>query len=370
MKNSNFKRVMSFLMALLCAIPLSTRTGHATIAQHYLGTGAGGADYCTVWNYPYNMYTQFGPSVSNHFLYYDGDSHDAFCLNPYLSSGNYYTEGTFNAEWYAADYNAAVKYIAMYLDGYPTGFDDRVRKLAVQMAIFDTSQMGVDYAPPYKNAYWYSLMFNGSDYYNALLTLWYQAESYTMPQVAIALGVPQNITNVHLTLNSSTNRYEALVNAGANTQYYNWSGYATRIGNYIRFSVPADDVLSWTDSYNGCPAYTSGSITGSSANTLALKPTLWTSTADYQQMLTVEYEYVSLTNTITYSLYVDGIDEGRPGGGGGLYGGTIAADSAVAGGGSGYVGSGASNSSMTAGDSASLPPDGGNDGYARITLLS
>lgn len=50
-------------------------------------------------------------SVSNHFLYYDGDSHDAFCLNPYLSGGNNYTEGTFNGEWYAADYEAALKYI-------------------------------------------------------------------------------------------------------------------------------------------------------------------------------------------------------------------------------------------------------------------
>jgi hypothetical protein len=126
--------------------------------------------------------------VSNHFLYYNGDSHDAFCLNPYLSGGNYYTEGTFNGEWYAADYEAALKYIAMYNEGYPTGFDDRVRKLAVQMAIFNTSQMGEDYAPPNKAAYWYSLMFNGSEYYNALLTLWYQAESYTMPQTGALLA--------------------------------------------------------------------------------------------------------------------------------------------------------------------------------------
>ena len=361
---------LCLLMAIFCAVPVSFHTSYATTAQHYLGTGAGGADYCTVWNYPYNMYTQFGPSVSNHFLYYDGDSHDAFCLNPYLSGGNNYTEGTFNGEWYAADYEAALKYIAMYNEGYPTGFDDRVRKLAVQMAIFNTSQMGEDYAPPNKAAYWYSLMFNGSEYYNALLTLWYQAESYTMPQTGALLGTPQNITHVHLTLNNTSNRYEATVNAGANAQYYTWNGYASRTGNYIKFSVPANDVLNWTEKYNGCPAYTSAPITGRGTNTWAMNPTLWTSSADAQQMLTMDYEIVTPTNTIQYSIYVDGIDEGRPGGGGGLYGGSISQTSAVAGGGSGYIGSDTNNSSMTAGDTASLPPDGSSDGYARITLIS
>ena len=165
-------------------------------------------------------------------------------------------------------------------------------------------------------------------------------------------------------------RYEATVNAGANAQYYTWNGYVARTGNYIKFSVPVSDVLNWTDKYNGCPKYTSAPITGRGTNTWSMNPTLWTSTADAQQMLTMDYEIVTPTNTIQYSLYVDGIDEGRPGGGGGLYGGSISQTSAVAGGGSGFVGSGTNNSSMTAGDFASLPPDGSSDGYARITLLS
>lgn len=365
-----FNRLLSIVLAIALAVPLTAQNAYATSASHSLGNGAGGADYCTVWNYYYGQNTRFGPAVSNHFLTYNGAAHDAFCLNPYLNYGSTYSEGSYS-QGYGADYSLALKYVAMYNDGYPQGYTDQQRKMAVQLAIFDTSQMGTDYAPPYKANHWYDVMFSGGTYKFALSALWSAASSYTMPSTSATLGVPQNITNVHLAYNSSTDCFVATVNAGANAQYYSWSGYATRSGNYITFSVPAGDISGWSGTYNGCPAYTSGYISGSGPVTRIIAPTIWTAGSDYQPLLTVETKYITPTNTVRYSLYVDGMDEGRPGGGGGLYGGSISPNSAVAGGGSGYVGTGSnvvSGSTVQNGGSTAVP-DGGNDGYARITLI-
>ncbi len=367
---TSFRKLFSILLSVLLSVPLTVQNAYATTASHSLGNGAGGADYCTVWNYYYNQSTRFGPAVNNHYLTYNGITHDAFCLNPYLNYAGSYSEGSYT-RGYGADYSLALKYAAMYNDGYPQGYTDQQRKMAVQLAIFDTSQMGTDYAPPYKANHWYDVMFSGGIYGFALSALRSAAASYTMPASSAALGVPSNITHVHLTYNSSTSQYEATVNAGANAQYYSWNGYAKRSGNYITFSVPAGDIAGWTGTYNGCPAYTSEIISGTGPSTRTITPTVWTSGANYQPLLTVDTGYTTPRNTIQYSLYVDGMDEGRPGGGGGLYGGSISPDSAVAGGGSGYVGTGSSvTGGTTSQNSTSNPvPDGSNDGYARITWV-
>ena len=371
MKTKKFlQKLISIMLSVTLAVPLTVQRAYATNASHSLGDGAGGADYCTIWNYYYGQNTRFGPAVSNHFLTYDGFTRNAFCLNPYLNYGSSYTEGSYN-RGYGADYSLALKYISMYNDGYPQGYTDQQRKIAAQLAIFDTSQMGIDYAPPYKTYHWYEIMFSGGTYAFALYDLWSAASSYTTPPTSATLGAPQNITNVHLYYNSYRDAYEATVDAGANAQYYSWSGYATRSGNYITFSVPASDIADWTGSYNGYPAYTSGYISGYGPQTTIIRPTIWTAGSDYQTLLTVATGSVRPYNSIRYSLYVDGMDEGRPGGGGGLYGGSISPDSAVAGGGSGYVGTGSSviSGSTADGNSSVVPvPDGSNDGYARITL--
>ncbi|MBQ6481275.1 MAG: hypothetical protein IJI45_09170 [Anaerolineaceae bacterium] len=366
-----FNKLISIVLSFTLIVPLTAQKAYATTASHSLGTGAWGADYCTVWNYYYGQNTKFGNAVSNHFLTYNGVSQDAFCMNPYLNCGDSYSEGTYT-KGYGAIYSLAVKYVAMYNDGYPQGYTEQQRKMAVQLAIFDTSQMGTDYAPPNKANHWYDVMFSGGTYGFALSDLWSAASSYTAPSTSATLGAPQNITNVHLTYNSSKNAFEATVNAGSNAQYYSWSGYAIRSGNYITFSVPASDITSWTGTYNGCPAYTSGNISGSGPMTKIVTPTMWTAGSNYQPLLTVETGYMTPQNTVRYSLYVDGMDEGRPGGGGGLYGGLISQNSATAGGGSGYVGS-ASNvtGGNTAQNGGSNPvPDGSDNGYARITLVN
>lgn len=371
MKNRTIaNKILSIVLAVAMVMPLAAPNAYAATASHSLGTGAGGADYCTVWNYYYNQNTRVGPTINNHNLTYNGSTHDAFCMNPYLNNGTSYTSGSYS-QGYGADLNSAIKYISMYNDGLPSGYTDQQRKMAVQIAIFDTSRMGVDYAPPNKANHWYIVMFNGGVYHQALNALWAAASSYTTPSTSASLGVPSNITNVHLTYNSNNDRFEATVNAGANAQYYNWSGYATRSGNNITFSVPAADVESWTGSYNGNKAYTSGAISGTGPWTRVISPTVW-NCSGCQPLVTVDSNWVQPTNSVQYSLYVDGEDEGRPGGGGGLYGGKIAADSAIAGGGSGYVGSGTGviGGSMMAGDTASLPPDNSNNGYARITLVN
>ena len=369
--NRHFKKLLSILLSVLLTVPFTVQNAHAASAVHSLGNGAGGADYCTVWNYYYGQSTRFGPAVSNHFLTYNGATHDAFCLNPYLNYADSYSTGSYS-QGYGADYSLSLKYVSMYNDGYPQGYTDQQRKMAVQLAIFDTSQMGTDYAPPYKATHWYDVMFSGGTYGFALGALRSAAASYTVPPTSAALGVPQNITHVHLTYNASTGKYEATVNAGANAQYYNWSGYASRSGNYVTFSVPAADVADWTSTYNGCPAYTSSKISGTGPSTRTITPTVWTAGSGYQPLLTVETVYTTPKNTIQYSLYADGMDEGIPGGGGGLYGGSISPDSASAGGGSGYVGTGSAvTGGTTSQNSASNPvPDESNDGYARITWVS
>lgn len=368
-------KLLSLLLSALLALPLTVQNAYGAYAVHSFGNGAGGADYCTIWNYYYNQNTIFGPNISSHLLTYDGVVHDAFCLNPYLSNGSSYTSTYSYSQGYGADIFLALKYIAMYNDGYPAGdFTDQQRKIATQLAIFQSSQMGVDYAPPYKSTYWFIVMFGEySAYTMAMYSLIVQSENYTMPGLSASLDTPENISYVHLTYNSDNNRYEATVNAGANAQYYSWSGYATRRGNYITFSVPASDISSWTETYNGCPAYTSGSITGTGPYTRVSVPYLWTAGTNLQPLLTLDYDYVAPTNTIQYSLYVDGMDEGRPGGGGGFYGGSIATDNAIAGGGSGYVGNSsyvASGNTVPGSDVSQPVPDGSQDGYARIVLLS
>ena len=365
-----FRQSISFLVISILTLSLAVVPGYGLDASHIFGNGAGGADYCTTYNYVYGQNTIFGPNVSNHKLIYNGALHDAFCLNPYLTPASAYTQGSFYGPAYAADYNMAVKYAAMFYAGYPAGYSDDVRKIAAQLAIFDTSQMGIDYAPPYKKNHWYVVMFNGSSYYYALMSLMQSAYYFTIPDTTAVLGTPDNITNVYLTYNSSNNRFEASVNAGPNASYYSWSGYASRSGNTIKFSVPAADVANWTSTYNGYPSYTSGPITGYGPSKSVLSPKVWSAGYSYQQMLTLDYEMVIPTNTITYSLYCQGMDEGVPGGGGGLYGGRISGTSPNAGGGSGFIGSSASSGSTISGSSAPLPPDNSSNGYVRVTLLN
>lgn len=373
-KNKIKNRILSLLLALMMLQPLAVQNAYADTAYHSNGSGAGGADYCTIYNYYYNQNTRFGPNVASHLLTYNGVTHDAFCMNPYLNNGGTYSSIGYYNRGYGADWSAAFKYISMYNDGYPSGYSDQQRKIAVQLAIFDTSQMGIDYGPDSGKNHWYDVMFGGSVYRYALETLWEEAESYSMPPISASLDAPQNITNVGLTYNSSTNRYEARVYAGSVAQYYSWSGYASRSGNYINFSVPASDVQSWTGTYNGKPAYTSNYISGTGPSTRVSLPTFWQAGSEYQVLLTMEFSTVRPTNQVQYSLYVtQGMDEGRPGGGGGLYGGSISTDSAVAGGGSGYVGSGngITGGSTMDGSNVTVPvPDGSNNGYARIVLVN
>ncbi len=353
---------------LLAAALLFAAGPEALAAEHVYGPGAGGADYCTVWNYPYNMYTRFGPVISSHYLVEDGEILDAFCLDPYLECGSGYEQGGWSAKWYEADLGAAAAYVCMYLEGLPEGFSDRVRKAAVQMAVFQTSQLGTDYAPPNKNTFWYSLMFEGSDYARALEALWQAAEDYRLPGSGGEPGEPMNIRNVRLTLRPDGQTYEADVYAGPEAAAYDWSGYARLEGERLHFAVPAEDVAAWTGRLNGCPYYESEGIRGEGEPVLAPVPEVWTGGETVQPLLTVKLEERTPVNTVRYSLYADGADEGLPGGGGGVYGGRISSGSAMAGGGSGMAGEGTRESVLSGEGSGTGPPDGSRDGYVRITL--
>ena len=46
-----FNRLLSIVLAIALAVPLTAQNAYATSASHSLGNGAGGADFCTVLIY-------------------------------------------------------------------------------------------------------------------------------------------------------------------------------------------------------------------------------------------------------------------------------------------------------------------------------
>lgn len=385
--NRNYtKKYLSFILAVM--IVMSLFAPYAFAASHDGNhEGATGRLSITIYN-PYfgNSTTEVGQTINNHYLNDNGVLIPAFCMNPFLGTGNTYsvvssyTQRTKNGVITGSDYEYAVKCIAMYNDGFPAGYTDQQKKMAAQIAIFTESGIEAQRRYHPTDELWYDYMYDSASVYRAALyDLWAQWDSYVLPPRDATLGTPSNITHVHLTYDSEMDVYSATVNAGTNAQYYDWfdddSYYVYPDGNNLTFVVPASDVESWTETYNGGPAYTSSVITGTGPSTKIIEPKIWSSTSNTQEMLTVETKYVNPTNSVQFSLYVDGADEGRPGGGGGLYGGSISATDAVAGGGSGYIGTGNgvdSGSSFTvSGDSNSVAvPDSSRDGYARITLVN
>ena len=243
---------------------------------HSFVTGATAGQALTIYNPYIGTNTTLGPTIDNHQI----NGVDVFCTDPFMNSSDYYTIGD-TRNFLSADLKTAAAYAAMFSEGKPYvgglynpyGYNlEIVRKMGVQMAVFDASALST------VSPGWALTMFGESSvYYQAMLQAEAECADYSeLPlKSEVKLEIPSfaskakgTATPVQLSYNAAAKTYEATVSdSNSVLPDYNFSALMdgityTSSGNTLSISVPAGIVRTlFTGSYGNELRYDTEGVT-------------------------------------------------------------------------------------------------------------